>query len=213
MTDVKYPELPIAEVWVIPGDDNADMRGFLDAKAWTEDEFTKPFFTADQMRSYADDTCALRGADEARQFPDNTCPASRHAQMIGEALVKGEAFPQLSEEPEHCGQSILATVEALYRARTALRGAQKESGWRPISEAPAGELLVVGWLDPEDAENPERHHFDWLEDGAWQSHEDAREHFLMCAPPGSRGPKEAAPYTHFMRLGRIPAPTPEGEAK
>jgi hypothetical protein len=67
----------------------------------------------------ADATCALRGADEARQFPDNTCPASRHAQMIGEALVKGEAFPELSEEPGLCGQSILATVGALYRARTA----------------------------------------------------------------------------------------------
>lgn len=51
-----------------------------------------------QWNTRADATCALRGADEARQFPDNTCPASRHAQMIGEALVKGEAFPQLSDE-------------------------------------------------------------------------------------------------------------------
>ncbi|PZQ69582.1 MAG: hypothetical protein DI563_19375 [Variovorax paradoxus] len=112
-----------------------------------------------------------------------------------------------------CSLDLLIGELEAADATCALRGAQKESGWRPIAEAPAGELLVVGWLDPEDAENPERHHFDWLEDGIWQSHEDAREHFLMCAPPGSKGPKEAAPYTHFMRLGRIPAPTPEGEAK
>lgn len=106
---------------------------------------------------------------------------------------------------EKCSEGT--EIVPLYADATcSLRGGQQ--GWRPISEAPEGELLVVGWLDTEDTENPERYHFDWLEDGAWMSHEDAREHFLMCAPPGSRGPKEAAPYTHFMRLGRIPPPPP-----
>lgn len=127
MNDVKYPELPKAEGAFETTDDGR----WVEAPAGADSARLTPLYSDDQMRSYADATCALRGADEARQFPDNTCPASRHAQMIGEALVKGEAFPQLSEEPEHCGQSILATVEALYKARTALRGAQKESHAAP----------------------------------------------------------------------------------
>lgn len=33
---------PVA--WVIPGDDNADARGFLDAMAWQEGEFSRPLY-------------------------------------------------------------------------------------------------------------------------------------------------------------------------
>lgn len=55
--------------------------------------------------------------ESARDFPNNTCPSSRHAQMIGESLVNGHL---LTEELEHCGNSILSTVAALYETRTAL---------------------------------------------------------------------------------------------
>ena len=57
---------------------------------------------------------------DARNFPHNTCPASRHAEMIGKALVKGRPYPMLTEEPEHCGESILSVVQSLYAARTKL---------------------------------------------------------------------------------------------
>ena len=33
---------PVA--WVIPGKDNADAKGWIDAKAWEEDEFTQPLY-------------------------------------------------------------------------------------------------------------------------------------------------------------------------
>jgi hypothetical protein len=59
-------------------------------------------------------------ADDARSFPANTCPASRHAHNIGYTLARGETFAQLAEEPVDCGESILATVAALYEARTEL---------------------------------------------------------------------------------------------
>lgn len=61
---------------------------------------------------------AIRRAQRARRFPENTDPASRHAQEIGEALCRGRAYQMLTEEPAHCGESILATVEALWKART-----------------------------------------------------------------------------------------------
>lgn len=59
---------------------------------------------------------ALKRTDKARDFPANTCPASRHAQIIGEALAKG--WTNAVEDPAHCAESILSTVESLWLTRT-----------------------------------------------------------------------------------------------
>jgi hypothetical protein len=61
---------------------------------------------------------AMERADKLRDFPNNTCPASRHTQMIGESLVRKKPFAMLTEEPDHCGGSILSTVASLYEARS-----------------------------------------------------------------------------------------------
>ncbi len=45
-----------------------------------------------------------------------TCPASRHAAMIAEALMAGRR-DLVDDEPEHCGVSIGVTVELLWKAR------------------------------------------------------------------------------------------------
>ena len=62
----------------------------------------------------------LERMNDARDFPANTCGASRHAAMIAEALCKREDYPMLAEEPEHCGGSIAATVAALWECRAKL---------------------------------------------------------------------------------------------
>ena len=62
----------------------------------------------------------LERMNNARDFPANTCGASRHAAMIAEALCKQEDYPMLAEEPEHCGGSIAATVAALWECRAKL---------------------------------------------------------------------------------------------
>jgi hypothetical protein len=62
----------------------------------------------------------LKRMNNARDFPANTCGASRHAAMIAEALCSGEDYPMLAEEPDHCGGSIAATVAALWECRTKL---------------------------------------------------------------------------------------------
>lgn len=46
-----------------------------------------------------------------------TCPASRHAYKIGASLVKGQKYPMIQESQQHCGDSIIATVLALWDAR------------------------------------------------------------------------------------------------
>ena len=53
----------------------------------------------------------------ARTGPAVTCPASRHAAMISEALMSGAPYAMLAEAPEHCGASIADTVAALWEAR------------------------------------------------------------------------------------------------
>jgi hypothetical protein len=60
---------------------------------------------------------AIERTDKARNFPTATCAASRHAQMIGEHLARQQPYPMLTEEPDHCGVSILSTVASLWEAR------------------------------------------------------------------------------------------------
>lgn len=58
----------------------------------------------------------LRRVEGARNFPSNTCPASRHVVLMARGLLTG-GYPMLSEDPAHCAESMLATVEALWKAR------------------------------------------------------------------------------------------------
>lgn len=61
---------------------------------------------------------ALRRIDAVRDFPQNTCAVSRHAQIIGTCLARRQPYPPLTEEPSRCAAAILYTVAALYQART-----------------------------------------------------------------------------------------------
>ena len=49
-----------------------------------------------------------------------TCPASRHAMMIGEAIAKRRTYPMIQEEPDHVAGSLLSTVGSLWKARAEL---------------------------------------------------------------------------------------------
>jgi hypothetical protein len=61
----------------------------------------------------------MRRVNRAMKFPINTDPCSRHVRIMAECLMKG-SYPMFQEEPEHCAQSLLATLEALYKARNEL---------------------------------------------------------------------------------------------
>jgi hypothetical protein len=64
-------------------------------------------------------------ADKARQFPTNTCGASRHVQLIAEQLLEYGALS--GADPDHVAESLLATVAALWAARTELAALQARS--------------------------------------------------------------------------------------
>jgi hypothetical protein len=55
-----------------------------------------------------------------RDFPNNTCPASRHVQMIAESLVETGEYPMLVEDPRHCADSMASVISSLYSARSFL---------------------------------------------------------------------------------------------
>lgn len=60
-------------------------------------------------------------ADEARDFPANTCGASRHVDQLARDLLSGNDCPAIfTDEPEYCAESMFATVVALWSARREL---------------------------------------------------------------------------------------------
>lgn len=63
---------------------------------------------------------AVNRMNAARNFPDGTCPCSRHAAMMAEQLAKNGKYHLLEEEPRHCATSIAVTVESLWEARAKL---------------------------------------------------------------------------------------------
>lgn len=64
-----------------------------------------------------------RRTTRARNAAFVTCPASRHMQLMALALADGRPYPMLTEEPQHCAESMLAVCAALWEAR---RAAQQE---------------------------------------------------------------------------------------
>jgi hypothetical protein len=97
---------------------------------------------------------------------------------------------------------VLNALRELIAERDALASQAREPEWRGIDSAPEGEPVVVFWLEEDDAtDHPERYEIDFLDDGVWQHHDDNYQHFCAVAPPGSTGPSERAPYTHWKPLG------------
>ncbi len=53
----------------------------------------------------------LRGV---RNFPSNTTPASRHLEMIADALADGETYAMLGEDPKHCAITMYSVLIGFY---------------------------------------------------------------------------------------------------
>ncbi len=113
--------------------------------------------------------------DAARDFPRNTCAASRHVQLMGEALRDGKPYLMLQEDPKECAASMLATVEALYRARTDL-AKQTPAGPRPheagmtIDEMARRGAAKVLWL----VEMRRTREHKWKTSGTFETRRSAR---------------------------------------
>ena len=73
----------------------------------------------------------LRRAQRARNFPTNTCPASRHVQMMAESLVKRKKV-DLQElwDDDHIASSMASVVASLWQARTKIARLEARLGKR-----------------------------------------------------------------------------------
>lgn len=90
--------------------------------------------------------------------------------------------------------------------------------WQPIETAPK-DVVVMVYTPPQPEDWPDmvRIGFDHIDSGIaddyWFSHGESYEHFCCVAKPeGSIGPKEKAPYTHWMPLPAAPVAEPQGAA-
>lgn len=61
-----------------------------------------------------------RRVNRARNFPINTCGASRHLHIMADCLLSKRGYPMFQEEPEQCAEDILSVLESLWKARTEL---------------------------------------------------------------------------------------------
>jgi hypothetical protein len=82
----------------------------------------------------------IKRMNAARRFPANTCGASRHAQDIAEAMMRGRGATV--DVSEHSGESIAATVTALWEARTKIASltAERDAARRDGMQAAASIL-------------------------------------------------------------------------
>lgn len=62
----------------------------------------------------------------SRARDENTCPASRHLHLMAERLAKGEPYPMLADEPQHCAGTMLSVLESLWKARARLAKLEAE---------------------------------------------------------------------------------------
>lgn len=62
----------------------------------------------------------IANMERVREFPNNTCPSSRHVQMIAEELYTTGGYPMLQDDPQHCAGSIASVVSSLYQTRSFL---------------------------------------------------------------------------------------------
>lgn len=62
-------------------------------------------------------------AYDYRLFLPTVCEASRQTYQLGCALLRGDPYPMLQEDPQHCGESLMATVGALHQARAKVAAA------------------------------------------------------------------------------------------
>lgn len=70
-------------------------------------------------------TRSRKFANRWRDFPTNTCPASRHLHLLADELAKGKIPFMITEEPKHVADSIYATIGSLWKARSRLKRAGK----------------------------------------------------------------------------------------
>ncbi|GEM_PF-2611940 len=65
----------------------------------------------------ANKLCNLRRRVDRAAKPHVTCPASRHVDMMADALSKGEQWWSIHETPEYGARAMWSVVESLWKAR------------------------------------------------------------------------------------------------
>lgn len=85
-----------------------------------------------------------RRVNRARNFPENTCAASRHLHLMADQVASGKPYPMLAEEPQHCAMTMLAVLESLWKARTELARLKRHNAGAEPREASASGNLLCG---------------------------------------------------------------------
>lgn len=106
------------------------------------------------------------------------------------------------------------TTDLLSAEILQLRFALSKFTWQPIEKAPKDTMVIV-YSPPTIHDWPDTINIDFdyidsdIADDYWYNHGEHYEHYCCVAlPEGSIGPKQQAPYTHWMPM--LTPPTPKG---
>lgn len=137
--------------------------------------------------------------------------ATEESQEADEAVMAANARLISACHPE--------TMRALLAELDRLRSASRQEGWISVDERlpEIGEAaLVYTPPQPEDWPDTVRISIDHISPDYeyWNDHAESYEHWCCVGKPeGSVGPKEKAPYTHWMPIPTPPAPHQSQEAQ
>lgn len=97
---------------------------------------------AARARQWNDLANMRRRVNRARNFPANTCPASRHVHIMADCLASGRGYPMFIEEPEHCARSLYAVLESLWKLRTKVDRLERMASGDAGQMEPSGSAQV-----------------------------------------------------------------------
>lgn len=157
---------------------------------------------AELRRQHAENATLQQGYDAARlEIEARNKQLVKEAARTAEEKLRADRMTEQHRMQCQMREGLEREIEAL-RVRQCLRKISEPSGWQPIETAPEGQMVVVGWFDPEDHDTPERHDFDSLEDGCWQKWHEHAEYVEVI---GGHGVSYTAPYTSWMPVPAIPS--------
>lgn len=116
--------------WVIPGDPECGVKGWIDARAWQEGEFSKPLVTAASAEARIDqllariETARIARAEHNRQFEamkDRAQAAEARADRLAKALGEAHGYLEVLHSATNNATTRSSVWKVIKRVRAALQ--------------------------------------------------------------------------------------------
>ena len=155
-TPVETSDKPV--VWVVPGDDNANMNGFVDARFDREGEFTRPLYAKPVVESRDTPACLWQRDDPDNEFFFNTAcgqeGVDRETSWVFCPHCGKRLTTQTPEAACHHDWQVISASKQIYVCKLCARQMPCSSPEEPSAKLPKPDCADCGmeygtddWLD------------------------------------------------------------------